>query len=115
MALTKADVIKVAPEFASVDDPTFSTFLEYTELLINRELLGRRADLCAAFLCAHLLSIAPPVGVAAKGPQVSSQSVGGVSVSYALPQYSAGELARSQHGLTFRQLARPATAGGFVL
>lgn len=76
---------------------------------------GTRARKWAGmYLTAHLLTVCPPPGVTPKGPVVSSESGGAVSVSYAVPQFKASDLVLSPYGLQFQRLTRARTCGGLA-
>ena len=112
---TLADLAIVAPEFAAVLQATFDFWANEASGQIARARFGDRAKLAGCYLTAHLLTLNPPAGVDPSGahsPALSSESVGGVAVSYAVKQFGADALSLSRYGLEFKRLARMAGCGG---
>ena len=58
---------------------------------IGREAYGARIKLAGCYMTAHIIARNPPAGVLPQGAPVSSESAGGVSVSYAVRQAAPGE------------------------
>ncbi len=116
---TKADLAAVAPEFGSISDAAFSAFADYAADQINPSVFdasAHRLRLAGIYLTAHLLTISPPSGStpAGGGGPIASESVGQVSVTYAIAQFAASALNLTRYGIEFRRLAKLGTAGGFV-
>lgn len=119
---TNADVIAVAPEFVSLDPVIVDRYIAIAEQEINPRVFGARTARAGALLTAHLLTVTPPAGVtpaaAPVGP-IASESVGGVSVSYAVPALSgaglAAGLALSRYGVEYSRMVRQCAAGPWVL
>lgn len=114
---TLADLGNVAPELAAVAQATFDFWAAEASRQINRARFGTRTKLAGCYLTAHMLTLNPPAGVEPSGahqPALASESVGGVSVSYAVRQFAASELSLSRYGLAFQRLARMAGMGGAV-
>lgn len=112
---TYADFQGLIPEMATVPSGTFDLFARFASNQINRSRFsGDRLILAGCYLTAHLISTVGASGVAPTGPLVASESVGGVSVSYAVSAAPAGDMSASKYGAAFARLARLAGAGGFV-
>lgn len=116
MLLEQADFSKLVPEMSTLDAPTFELFEGLAEGNVNltRFPAGSKRTLALAYMTAHLISVCPPSGISPQGGAVASESVGGVSVSYAVAARAAQDLSLSRYGLAFQRLARFAGAGGFV-
>lgn len=106
------DVRDIAPEFASLTDPQIQPWIDRAYNQINPDAFGDSTAFAGALLTAHLLTIFPPAGVTvapgAPGP-VSSESVGQVSVSYAVPPVKTraaltGTLGQSRYGIEFSRM-----------
>lgn len=120
-AWTLADVRAVAPEFRDAPDEAIDRAIEQAALFVAPDVLKARSKYAGALLTAHLLTLFPAEGVtpgaATPGP-VASQSVGGVSVSYAIPPMSGGELGasftESKYGRLYSQILRLSAGGPWV-
>jgi hypothetical protein len=97
MAVTKADVILIAPELSALDDATFNAFLADGQKLHSQAAWGAKYDMALKWWLAHwLVSSGFGSGAGAHG-SVSSMTVGGVTVSYAT---SAAKGAASDYSTT---------------
>lgn len=122
MNWTAADILRIAPEFASVPIPVIDSYSSMADLQLNEDTLGDRYKQAGMFLTAHLLATIPPSGVTgantnAAGP-VTSQSVGEVSVSYASLSDATGvkgSLGLSRFGVMYARLIRLGAYGVQVL
>jgi hypothetical protein len=116
MSATVAMVRARAPEFATVVDADVQVFLDSAALQMNASAWGARADLGQTYLAAHELAIARPDLAGAAGP-VQSESVGQVSVAYAVaqPGATAGEYSGSRFGVEYMRLVRQLGLGLQVL
>jgi hypothetical protein len=93
MAVTKADVILIAPELSALDDATFNAFLADGQKLHSQAAWGAKYDMALKY---WLVSSGFGSGAGAHG-SVSSMTVGGVTVSYAT---SAAKGAASDYSTT---------------
>lgn len=105
MAATLADVRRIAPEFAAVSDDDVTAFLADAALELNASTWGTLYDRAHALVTAHLVAQANPSLASASGP-VASESVGGVSRSYAVAAPSAGRWGGSRFGVELYRLMR---------
>lgn len=104
--LTKANVVLIAPELASVGDPTWTKVIADVLLQINEAAFGVRAAIAAENLCAHAMTFAAQASGAVTGP-VQSESVGDVSVSYAVSVSAAmTDLGSTKYGQEYRRQMR---------
>lgn len=102
MAVTKADVLLIAPELSEVDDARFAAAIADALLQMNTEALGARADLVLKYLVAHLVSLGEQGG--SEGT-VTSETVGGVSRTYSAAATGGGETGTS-YGDEYKRLLR---------
>lgn len=105
MAATVADVRRIAPEFATVADVDVEAFLEDAALELHASAWGALYDRAQALVAAHLVALANPSLAASVGP-VASESVGGVSRSYAVTAVAAGRWGTTRFGLEYLRLMR---------
>lgn len=113
---TVAQVRAIAPEFATVSDSDVQSFLDDAALQLNVSRWAAKYDLGHKYLAAHLLGMARPELASAAGP-VQSESVGQVSVTYAV-QTSAqapSQYDATRQGREFRRLLLQLGAGLQVL
>lgn len=105
MAVTSADVLRIAPELAALNlsSADWDSFLADATSQVNAAAWGTRADLGVKYLTAHLVALANPK---AGGRLVQSQSVGGVSVTYAVPAGEPGALGTTRFGAEYQRLLR---------
>jgi len=107
----------VAPEMADVPDAVFDEVAALVAERLSPRVFPEGTHVrkfAGLYLIAHTLAICPPAGVAVKGPAVSAESAGEVSVSYAVQPLAGDDLALSPYGIQFRRLARSRTGGGLV-
>ena|GEM_PF-1297156 len=106
MAVTSADVLRIAPELAklSLTDADWASFIADAQLQMNASAWGTRADLGLKYMTAHLVAVANP---SAGGRVVQSQSVGQVSQTFAVgAAASLGPLGMTRFGIEFARLQR---------
>lgn len=116
MEWTRADVIRLAPEFAAVPLEQLAPIMEEASLTLNRGAFSTAGiPVAGALLTAHLLTLSPPPGVTPTGRFITAETVGGVSVSY-VPSAAGGrgDLGQTTYGVRFSRLARARVIGGFV-
>ena len=114
---TVADLANVAPEFSGLDAGVFLFWSVEAGKQVNEARFGTRAKIAGCYLTAHLLTLNPPSTVTPSGahaPPLSSESVGGVAVGYAVKPFAADSLSLSRYGVEFKRLARMAGCGGAV-
>jgi hypothetical protein len=118
---TAADVKAIAREFASVADADFTAHIARASRGLNPKVWGARiVDACAQ-LVAHYMTENPPTGATpAPGPSgpIASQTVGSVSVTYAVSavpvRESAGSLSSTKYGREYSRMVREVAAGPFL-
>lgn len=87
------------------NDPVLADVYSLVEQMVRESRFGALTDSAQTYLAAHILSLAA-TDSGGRGP-LSSESIGGISVSYTLPylnQHSV--LASTQYGLMFLELQR---------
>lgn len=109
--VTAADVKAYAPEFASVADPRVELMIEYGQNFLSETKWKSKFKMGLILITAHLLELGNREGV---GGAVTSESAGGMSVSYAAPD-SKDALASTSHGQMFATLKRSIATGPLVL
>lgn len=82
MAITKAGVLLLAPEFTSLADADFTAIMALAALEVNVTQWGARADHAGNLITAHMLTLSRPN--LAVGDIVASERVGEVSRAYAI-------------------------------
>lgn len=108
MPATVDDVIAIAPQFSEEEPSRINYFLSQAALFINRTIWGPKADAGQAYLTAHFLASTPSAsgGAAAAGP-LASESVGGLSRSFAVPSMgNASDYTSTAYGRVFEQMKR---------
>lgn len=96
--ITPADFKIRFPEFTGVDNTRIQLFIDDSVLILNEAFWGPKYDMGLSYYSAHLLKIAirtePGLNSSANnvGP-ISSKSVDGVSVSYAISASSSTDTA----------------------
>lgn len=109
MAITKADVVAIAPELSGVDEDTVNVFIADAALLEPSSSWDSGLyPLVHKYLTAHLLTVAGHAPAASAQGPISSMSVGGVSVSYAVQSVQTGTsgLGATKYGLVVQTLRR---------
>lgn len=81
MAITRDDIVAIAPEFAGLSQNVFTVAIADSALLINAPKWGTRADMAQKYLAAHMIGMSHPDEAS---PVVSQESAGGVSRMYAV-------------------------------
>lgn len=104
-AASVADVRRIAPELASVSDIDVEAFLADAALELSECVWGKLYPRAQATLAAHLTTCANP-GLAEPAGAIASESVGGVSRSYAVAAPVASEWATTRHGVELQRLMR---------
>lgn len=111
MAASPSTVRAIAPEFKSRSDSDITVALGTAEAWLDECVWGCKYDTGQAYMAAHILAIADRDG--AGGP-ISSESVGGVSVSYGTSGDSDEELNSTSYGQMFVSLRRTLVTGPLV-
>lgn len=115
---TRENVIDFAPEFAAVDPAILDRFIAYAEPGVNPAVFGDETKRAGSLYTAHLLTLAQPAGTAAGAASgvVQSETIGSVSVTYAVPQSgTSSALSLTKYGAEFSRLARLRACGPWVL
>lgn len=108
---TRAEFDLQIPELSGVSSTVYEAAAAAADLQLNREAYGARIKLAGCYMTAHIIARNPPAGVLPQGAPVSSESAGGVSVSYAVRQAAPGE---TVYLVELRRLSRPGVIGGLV-
>lgn len=120
---TKAQVLTYASALSAIDPEPLQSIVDATALMISLEAWGSKAFDAHKNLAAHFGSkaLSSGTGGGASGP-VTSRSIGPLSVSYAAPVMSAGDVVQgaSRYGDIYLMLREtvvvpPLTAGGLCL
>jgi hypothetical protein len=123
MNWTAADILRVAPEFASVSIPVIDSYSALADLQLNEDTLGDRYKQAGIFLTCHLMSVMPPEGAnstaggASAGP-VTGVTVGEVSTSFGALSTAGGsgtDYSLSRFGLMYQRIVRLGAYGIQVL
>lgn len=105
MAVTRANLITLAPELAAVDTAILDAALAAVPLAINLTTFADKADLLTTYLALHILSL-QGYGKQANG-RIISKSAAGVSVTYAqLAPYALKDLDSTPWGALYRLMVR---------
>lgn len=102
MAITKIDVLNVAPELSAVTDPQWTALLAYVALQLNTDVWGGWLDMGSAYLAAHLATLTRRRGMGA----VQSEHVGQVSRAYLAISLTPGSLESTAYGAEYLRLMR---------
>lgn len=100
--------MRIAPELSGVDDATFAAIIADAYGQMNPTLWGRKLDIGAKYLVAHLVSMTTAGGApdaAGTFGQVQSESVGGVSRTYQTTASGTG-LEATSYGDEYKRLLR---------
>jgi len=120
MAITWAQVVAFAPELDGVNPAVQALILARVQVAVPAsQFCAADLDLAQIYLAAHMGSIhacgAAARGAGASGP-IKSESVGGLSVSYADSFSLGGELSRggyerTKYGMAYLEIARASMCG----
>lgn len=116
MAVTRTDVLAIAPELGTIapEDGRWAAFIADAYSELGAAVWGTRLDRGAKYLVAHWMTVSTGnAGGALKGA-VLSESVGGISRTYAQPTATRGTYASTSYGAEFLRLQR-LVAGGVRL
>ena len=106
--MTASDIKARFPEFANEVDERIDIFLSDAETFVVDTVWGKLYDQGIAYLTAHLLSLSSKTASGDESPsaEVASESVDGVSVSYATSQTVGSDsyYASTQYGKTYLAL-----------
>lgn len=108
MIATKDDVLAIAPCFSSLDDPTWATHLALAGQFVGDDAWGddpARAVYPQALFVAHHLALVFPA-LAGDDFLVTSERVGAISRSYAVPTLDPSMLAVTRWGAQYLALMR---------
>jgi hypothetical protein len=106
VAITVADIRTQLPEFSSLTDAQIQLALDKANRRINTTAWGVKADDGLVCLTGHLLARSATEGQGAAGP-ISSESVGQVSVSYAISDsFKESDLGSTSYGRCFLELRK---------
>ena len=103
MSVTIEDIKTQLPEFAALATSQIQLALDRAERRINTTQWGSKADDATICLVGHLLALTCPGGSSAGA--ATSEKVGDVSASYALPEvFKRSAMARTSHGRCYLEL-----------
>jgi hypothetical protein len=92
MAVVQADIVRIAPELASLNAGDFTAAIADAQLEVSADSWGDRYDVAVKTLAAHKLAVSHPE---LSGP-------GGRTYSYETPtEQKAGAFARTRYGMEF--------------
>jgi hypothetical protein len=111
--ITSADVLLVAPELTGVTSGQWTAILAdvYTEIVVANWGTEAKANRAAKQLAAHMATVS---GRAGAGGAVQSQSVGGVSISFAVQATAGTGLHSTSYGQEYARLLRLYHGGPWV-
>lgn len=121
MAITAADVIDIAPEFASGDVARIARFIARAKLSVNESVFGRAYELAVAYLTAHMLAVSTDstAGGGSTSQITTSEKVGDLARTYADTSSSVASddsaLARTKYGQEFLRLRRQCVISPIVV
>lgn len=104
MAITVTDIRTQLPEFAALATAQIQLAIDKANRRLNRTQWGTKADDALVCLVGHLLALSCKQGEGPAGA-VTSESVGDVSVSYAMPEaFKQSALASTSYGRCYLEL-----------
>jgi hypothetical protein len=109
--ITWDDVALIAPELADLDEDVQDAILADVALELDADAWGTHFDMASKYLAAHKASMR---GRGGAGAQVTSESVGQVSRSYAVSG-SGTDLDSTSYGQDFDRLAKKNPAFRFSI
>ena len=116
MEINATNFKEVFPEFASQSEVRVDMFLDGAKDQISADVFGKSYERAVLFLAAHDLTMSDPDK--ASKPQVTSEKVGDVSVSYSsvnAVNNSDNYYMQTQYGLQFLGLRNACVVGATVL
>lgn len=115
MEATAENIKAIFPEFNAVANPRIESFIEIAKLSVAEKVWGNSYGVGVSYLVAHLLKRAGAssgvIGGSSNAGAVTSEKVGELQRSYALPNFSGGSaedslLATTSYGMEFLRLRR---------
>lgn len=106
MAVTWADVVIVAPALSTLDVPSQNFFLTESLRQIDSDVWGEYATVGQIYLAAHMATLTLGAG---SGP-ITSETLGQMSRSYAVPLWLKSSLALTRFGAEYDRLLNIAVA-----
>lgn len=104
MAIDRASLLKIAPEFEEADKNQVNVFLDIAKTVINEAVFGNKYEYAVLLMAAHFLTLTP---VAGDGGPISQQKVGNISVTYAdVTIKNNEELSQTPYGVMYLTLRR---------
>ena len=100
-----ADVKRIAREFAALDDTAIDPFIADAAAEVCSTTYGAKGDRVIVLLAAHALAIAYPELYKGAG-RVQSETVGGVSRTYAVASFGGAPLSTTRFGAEAMRLQR---------
>jgi Protein of unknown function (DUF4054) len=113
MSITWADVTVIAPALSSASAQLQTKILAIVGRQVDVDVWGEFSDDGQLYLAAHLGTITSSGGVQAEW--LTSESVGPLSRSYAMPPGIMGKLSTTRFGVEYERLLKIAAAPGVVV
>lgn len=106
MGFVQADVEAIAPELTGkLSAEAWTLLLEVSGMQVAGIPEGRKRDMAAIYLAAHLASMSKPGGGGGSGA-LSSVTVGAVTKAFAVPSGDTEALQSTRYGKQYLQLIR---------
>jgi hypothetical protein len=102
MMATPTMVRGIASNLSSLSDDEIQTFLDLAKAWVGEAAWGSKYPVALAYMAAHLATLSSQKGAG----QMTSESVGPVSKSYASHGGSGDELSTTSYGATFLSLRK---------
>jgi hypothetical protein len=106
VAVTWDDIVIVAPALATVSVPGQNFYLTESLRQIDPDVWGEFATVGQIYLAAHMATLGQGAGA---GP-ITSETLGAMSRSYAVPLWLRSSLALTRYGAEYDRLLRIAVA-----
>jgi hypothetical protein len=105
VAVAQADIVAIAPEFATLAPAVFTQALADAALVVAPGFWGARTDMAMKYMAAHIIALSnPDLGLPGF---VKSESVGDIRRDYAVMQPATdGSLSLTRWGQHYKTLAR---------
>lgn len=106
--ITWSDVIAIASELEEVGDQARAIILAHVNGALNAAVFSSAASLRLAriYLAAHLGTFSRPDSTGTTSSDVASETVGGITRTYAAIARSANDLERTTYGVEYRNILR---------
>lgn len=102
MAITKTDVLLIAPELTAITDNQWTAIIADAYEELNESAWGTRRDKAAKYLAAHKATLFSRGGQA----QVKSETVGDISVTYDTASVNEDPMKATSYGVEYTRMVR---------